>query len=358
MSTNITKKSQTKIKSDKQLSNSLFAQVAEEVLEMQQSPLMAEIERIQESIKDYQDTFVSLGEFQKQAMNSVLTPMVQFSDSVKAIGEFQAAIADTIKTNGIIQDFAAIQPQFLGIQNIVENITFHSGILEVANSIKSLQVDAFAGLIIRSDYQKQIGIVHNGISKVSTIETTKSLQGGIVKIGIKKDTSLENDSQVSYHKIERMETTLQLMNEDLSITKEDVQMIKKVLIDTDILYLLQNNPLPFFRIQSIKFNGGNSTFLINNAISVTIPSKTLQDYLCQVLFSGYQENLTDEWDYEDIKHQIEPLVGMEAIETMTWKKIQEAVSNINVKIAIETTKKDVIQIPRTETVQLNPLYFS
>lgn len=260
-----------------------------------------------------------------------------------------------------IEGFKTIQDQIIKLaQTSVKTISdsvFNSNITAITSAVRGVQIETLAGLYIKSDFQERMETFRNGMSEYTQVKKTKLIAGGQVRIGLEKKSS-NITGKILYEKVENIEAQLQFNNETLTSNSRDIQLIKSILTEKGgLLYLLRHNPFPFFKIEKIEFIKNSSKFKINDAITVNIKSKTLQDYICQILFSGIKDNLTDEWDLEEIVEQLSISMGYAESEDMTWKKIQEAVSNVNIKIALETTIKDLIYSPRSETIQLNPEYF-
>lgn len=291
----------------------------------------------------HQNTFGQIAEMQKSIVDTYTLPMRQFQESIKSITTMQNNIASI---GGLYQ-------------NTVQDAVLNSGIMQIANTFKSIQIEAFGGLYIRSELQDNFESLHNGLTQVSKIQETKLLRTGQVKLGI--HTQSESIStQVVYKSVKEVDTRLEFTNETLSTTKNEVSIIRQRL-DTQesLLQVLFDNPFPYFRINKVNYVKSSSQFVVNDSITVDITSKTRIDYLCQVLFSGKKENLYDEWDFEDILAEMTVLMNYsEEASRITWKQMQGYISDLNSKIAKKTTKEDIVLIPRTETVQLNPLYFA
>ncbi len=269
-------------------------------------------------------------------------PFRDLMESIRSVASFQREIAE----------------QALTMQKLVRESIINSGLLEITNSFKNFQIEAFAGLTIKSELLETLKTINNGVVEVSTIKESKFLAGGRVNLGIEKTTSSEVSAEIVYTKIETIGTSIQMLDSNLSSTNIKVEKLEKMVTEqNNLLYLLQNNPFPYFRINKIEFLKSSSQFVINGMIPIRIQSKTLHDYICQILFSGSKRNLTDEWDLDEIKEHLKILMGYAEAEEITWKKVQEAVYKINLKIASKTTKENLICSPRSETIQLNPEYF-
>lgn len=301
------------------------------------------LQKILSGFNVYQDTIKELVSAQQRAIDLATLPIRQFSEDMARIASFQQSIAS----------------QAFAMQNLVQGVVLNSGILDIANAFKNIHVEMFAGLIIKSDFTDIVRSSNNGILEVAEVKQSKLLAGGQVKVNIQKNTTSVS-TQLVYEKVDSISTQLQFVDENLISTKEDVAMIKNLLASNNsLMQLLQDNPFPYFKITKLDFLKSSSQFRINNAITIAIPSKTLQDYVCQILFSGKKEDIHDEWDLDEIIAELKVLMNYSAeVSEITWKKLQEAVANINDKIARKTTKEDIILTPRSETLQLNPIYFS
>lgn len=270
-------------------------------------------------------------------------PFKDLMESIRSVTSFQREIAE----------------QALTMQKIVRESIINSGLLEITNTFKNIQIEAFAGLTIKSELLESLKTINNGVIEVSTIKESRFLTGGRVNLGIEKTTSSEISSEIVYTKIESIGTNIQMLDNNLSSTNIKVEKLEKVVTEqNNLLFLLQNNPFPYFRINKIEFLKSSSQFVINGMIPIRIQSKTLHDYICQILFSGVKDSMTDEWDLDEIKEHLKILMGYAEAEEITWKKVQEAVYKINLKIASKTTKENLIYSPRSEIIQLNPEYFT
>jgi hypothetical protein len=266
-------------------------------------------------------------------------------------------IQEFFKPLEVLRDSYIVPMQMIG--EAIQKSIKESGIMQIMNSLEKLQVDVFAGVRISSEFQESITRAANGIERTSVVRETKLLKAGEISLNVQRDTRSNISTEVSFRKLEIMDARLLIIDETVNDTKEEVAQVKKTLERYDsLLSLLEENPFPFFKITKIDFTKSQSYFTINEQIKVVIPSKTIQDYICQVLFSGQKESLTDEWYIDELKHGLKIFIGHDEAENLNWKKIKEAISNINEKIAMETTKKDVIVIPRNEIIQLNSEYFT
>lgn len=280
----------------------------------------------------------------QRLIDSATLPLRELGENLMRVASFQREIAEHV----------------LDMQEIARKTIVNSGLLEITNTFKNLQIEAFAGLTIKSELLESFRTISNGVTEISTIKESSYLASGGIRFGIEKNTSTEFSAQIVYQSVEMIRADVQALDENMS--ERILNLEKKVEVSTnkqsEFMFVLENNPFPFFKIRKIDFLSNSSQFIINGAIPIKIESKTLQDYICQILFSGYKKHLTDEWDYEEIVEQLKPFLHYDEAKSVTWKKIQDTVSKINLKIASKTTKENLIYSPRTETLQLNPVYFA
>jgi hypothetical protein len=290
----------------------------------------------------YADTFERLGNIGRiytEQMELAYKPLTQVAE---VLNSYQSSIANI---NNIVS-------------NVMENSALKSGILSISNMLKSYQIEAFAGVVISSEITESISSLTNGITNVSRVKEARLMAGGRVRVDVGKETTSLVTAQAVFHRVDSIDTRLQFVNEDLTTTKDDVQLIKQEVAKYGgMVEMLMQNPFHLFKIVSAKYNTSSSHFVINGQIQVPIKSKTFMDYVCQVLFSGKKE-ATAEWYWDEIKEHIGYIAGEAEAEAITWKKMQGYISDINTAIAKKTTKDNIILIPRQEIVQLNPFYFS
>jgi len=282
-----------------------------------------------------------VGETTRKLAEATMLPTMRLVEALRPVIAYQDAFAE----------------QILSTQKALHALVLNNGLLEIANTFKGMQFDAFAGIVINSDVQETISSAKNGVVEVTSIRNSTLMAGGEVKFGLEKSSSTSITAQVVYRKVERIDTNVQLLNENLASTQKELALMKNLLSSHgNLLKALEENPFPFFRIKRIQFISRSSTLLVNGVIPVQIKSKTLLDYICQVLFSGTKE-ITEQWDYEELLSHANGILGYGEAENITWKKLRDVIASINNKIATETTVKDVILIPRSEIIQLNPRYF-
>jgi len=154
----------------------------------------SEIMRVQSVVRSfaneldkYQDAFRLASIGFKQFMDSAYAPLTQLVETLQGIGNFQSRLADDIIKAGLLQDKAI--ESIINYQSLAKNIVFNSGIVDITNSFKGIQIEAFAGLVVKSELFEKVSSTNNGISEVSTISNTQAMSGGMWKVGINKSTS-------------------------------------------------------------------------------------------------------------------------------------------------------------------------
>ncbi|MEI7580079.1 MAG: hypothetical protein WCJ58_08705 [bacterium] len=301
----------------------------------------ANIQQMLNYLSVNQEIFTKLAQMQQRIVDEATLPLRKFAEDMARIASFQNVISG----------------QALAMQNIFRDTILNSGILDIANAFKSIHVEMFAGLVIKSDFLDTVRTSNNGILEVSEVKSTKLLAGGHVKVDIEKNTTSVS-TQVIYQKVDTIATKLEFINGNLSATKEGVDLIQKMMKDEKgLLEILQTNPFPYFKIGSIEFHPQKSLFKVNNEITIPIPQYSMMENLCIVLFSGRQE-LGEEWYLDSIQEAWRDLVDIENYKDITWKQILTIVDDINTLFAKHTTKDDLIIIERPKRIRLNPKYFS
>lgn len=281
----------------------------------------------------------NMGRLYTEQMELAYKPLTHFAEEIT---KYQSSIANVSKL----------------ASSILDNSALTSGILSISNMLKSYQIEAFAGVVISSEITESVSSLTNGITNVSTVKEARLMAGGKVRVDVGKETTSLLTAQAVFQRVDTIDTRLQFVNDDLTTTKDDVQIIKQEVAKYgSMLEMLMQNPFHLFKIVSAKYHTSSSHFVINGQIQVPIKSKTFMDYVCQVLFSG-QKEATEEWYWDEIREQIGYIAGEAEVEGITWKKMQGYISDINIAIERKTTKDNFILIPRSEIVQLNPLYFS
>lgn len=86
---------------------------------------------------------------------------------------------------------------------------------------------------------------------------------------------------------------------------------------------------------------------------IYIPSNSLEDELCKVLFKNLQ-TMQIEWNWDQIVEAWGELIDYNHPQ---WRKIYSASRRVNSKVASETRIKDLL-IATTKTVKVNPKYIS
>ncbi|MFH1544099.1 MAG: hypothetical protein ABIE03_06230 [Patescibacteria group bacterium] len=280
-------------------------------------------------------------EMQQRILKVYSLPMTRLVEDIQKMTSFQNTLAELASST----------------QKALSSIVLNSGITQISNMLKSIRVDAFAGLYITSEFKDRYETEHNGILEVSTLRKSKLLAGGQVQVDFDKSTQTNVKAKVAFQKIDQIKTKLDFMDENLSSTKEDTKMIKAILKDErGLLAVLQNNPFPYFKIASIEFHPKKSIFRVNKEITIPIPQYSMMENLCIVLFSGQQE-LGEEWYEDSIQEVWAALVDNEQGGRLTWKQILTTVDQINTLFAKKTTKDDLIIIERPKRIRLNPQYF-
>lgn len=280
-------------------------------------------------------------EMQQRMLEAYSLPMAKLVEDIQKMNSFQNTLADLA----------------LSSQKALSSVVLNSGITQISNMLKSIRVEAFAGLYITSEFKDKYETEQNGILEVSTVKQSKLLTSGQVRVDFDKSTQSNVKAEVAYQKIDQIHTKLDFMDENLSSTKEDTKIIKAMLKDErGLLQVLQNNPFPYFKIASIKFIKGSSILRVNNEIVIKLPQYTMMDNLCVVLFSGQQE-LGEEWYEDSIQEAWETIVDNEQGSRITWKQILTTADQINTLFAKRTTKDDLIIVERPKRIRLNPQYF-
>lgn len=295
----------------------------------------------QKNLQDFanlhQNTFKQIAEMRK----SLLNPMAGLIEDIQKMTSLQNSLAEMA----------------LSTQKILSSVVIDNSITQIANTLKNLRVEAFAGLYITSEFKDKYETEQNGILEVSTVKQSKLLASGQVRVDFDKSTQSNVKAEVAYQKIDKIHTKLDFMDENLSSTKEDTKIIKAMLKDErGLLQVLQNNPFPYFKIASIKYIKGSSILRVNNEIIIKLPQYTMMENLCTILFSGRQE-LGEEWYEDSIQEAWRDLIDIENYMNISWKKILRMVDDINNLFATKTTKNDLIVIERPKRLRLNPQYF-
>ena len=298
-----------------------------------------QIAEMQESIvKAYTQPIFDM---QQRMLEAYSLPMAKLVEDIQKMNSFQNSLAELA----------------LSSQKALSSAVLNSGITQISNMLKSIRVEAFAGLYITSEFKDKYETEQNGILEVSTVKQSKLLASGQVRVDFDKSTQSNVKAEVAYQKIDQIHTKLDFMDENLSSTKEDTKIIKAMLKDErGLLQVLQNNPFPYFKIASIKFIKGGSLLKVNHEIPVPIPQYTMMENLCIILFSGRQE-LGEEWYEYSIQEAWRDLIDNENYMNISWKKILRMVDDINNLFATKTTKNDLIVIERPKRIRLNPQYF-
>lgn len=289
-------------------------------------------EQMKKLIDSYRAPFIQIAEIQRQMIESHTNPMMKMAESMSKLGKLQQQIAESV---------------------------LHTNLPQLINATQSIRIEAFTGLYIESGLSVAMKAAHNGITTQSTVTEAMIVAGGQVQVGVEKETTSSITVQAHYKKVDHIYTVVEMIDDKMSSTQESLNTFNKRLERSEsVIAALLSNPFQFFQIKEARYVSGSSHFIINDSITVPIKSKSLMDYVCQVLFSGTKKELTNEWYWDDIREEISILAGPKEASKITWKKMQSYVTEINNKVAMETTKKDLILIPRQEIIKLNPEYFS
>lgn len=303
-------------------------------------------EKIQESKQLYQ-------RFAKENAK----PFELLSRKLKDLAKLQKILEATISKVDL-SSFDDLQP-LISFQSYIQKLTLRVNVEEIAHSLGNVRYADFSGLIIESELWDRMEYTQNSIKEMLSVSSITTDQRSLYTVEVDRRTSTAIDSPIVYQKLESYEAKLEIYDARTERTELKVdKLTESVNVQLDEFKRLFENPIQFIRLHSIKYTKTNSSFIINGEIIVRIRSKTLQDYICQILFSGKKKELTAEWHEMEIVNDLRLLMGPAEADSVNWKKIHEAVTSINEKIAMETTKKDVILMPRQEIVQLNPHYFA
>lgn len=343
----------TKSKEKTRVEVTVPANFGAEMLRIQHSPFFEEIERIASNFQKYQDSFNSIVLTQQKLADSVFLPMNQLTENIKALGMLQSKLTEGIQKSSLFKEDTI--NSIINYQSLAQDIVLKSGILEIANSFKGGQMEAFSEVVVKAEWVEKVSNVHNGISEISTVRNTQMLSGGILKVGIDKSTNSSFSSQVTYRKLEVIDTRVQLLDQNLAVSNQKIASLEKN--QKDFMKKIENNPFSFFRVKDIKFISKNSQFVVNNEIIIDITPYSLMEDLCNVLFSGHQE-FGEIWFFDSIQASWATLNDNEKADRLTWKQILTIVEGINTMFAKKTTKDDLIIIKKPKMLRLNPTYFS
>lgn len=330
--------------SDAALLDTASEAISSYVLSPTYSPLAFQFERLSDFIIGHKTQIEKIMEIQQRAVEAYAVPILELNERFEQIASMQSAVAERTSV----------------LNKIVANTFANSGLFEVINSFKSVQLEAFAGLTIKAELIESLKTRNNDVVEVLTLTESSFVASGSLKLGIEKNTTAEISTGLIYTSIQTIKADVQAL--DKNMDKRMLELENKFEASTrqqnKLLFMLENNPFDHFRINKIEFVKKSSQFVINGVIQIKIESMTLQDYVCQALFSG-KKNLTDEWDSDELIEELKAIMSYSAeAEKLTWKSIQDIIRKINLKIATKTTKEDLIYSPRSETIQLNPAYFT
>lgn len=260
------------------------------------------------------------------------------------------SIAEMTKPQKILID--SIQESIKSIAEPFSKIDFTSYL----SSISEIQLSLATNLVIKTELLKPFEGISNGISTNTAVIDKRLINNEEIGLRVQKNTATIS-AQIQYKKIEMIDAKLSIFDSRIENVQSNLEELKLQYGSiSNILREVEDDPFRFFKVKSFDFVKSGSIFIVNGVRQIHLESKTIQDYICQVLFSG-KKRLDEEWYWSDILDIMTSEFVYEGNNEMTWKSMQDAISKINTKIATETTIKDAILIPRTEIVQLNPLYF-
>lgn len=225
------------------------------------------------------------------------------------------------------------------------------------SNISEIQLSLATNLVVKSELLKPYNEISNGVLTNTSILDKRLMDNDEIELRVQKDT-LTVSTQIQYQKIEMIDTKLSVIETKMDNFEKDITKELKDKFHTldRIIEEVENDPFKYFKVKSFKFIKDGSIFVVNNVRKIELESGTIQDYICQVLFSG-KKPLGAEWYWGYILEVMSGEFVYESSKEMTWKSMQDAIAKINTKIATETTIKDAILTPRFEIIQLNPLYF-
>lgn len=307
------------------------------------SPLAFQLERFTEYLEQHKAQIASIMEAQRKVQEAYAVPLIELNNRLEGIGLFES---ETIKQTSLMT-------------KVIANTFANSGLLEVLNSFKSIRFEAFAGLTIKSELLEAFETRNNDVVEVLSLTESSYLASGNLELEIEKSTTAEVSTQLIYTSIQTIRADVQALDENLNLRVFNLEKEVKAINRKNgrLLEILENNPFPYFKIKSIKFLNNSSQFIINGVIHIKVEAGTLQDYICQILFSG-KKKLTEEWDSDEIIRELKALLNYSGeANDLTWKRVQDVIAKINLKISTKTTKDNLLYSPRSETLQLNPAYF-
>lgn len=226
------------------------------------------------------------------------------------------------------------------------------------SSISEIELSLATNLVVKTELLKPFEGISKGVLTNTAVIDKRLINNGEIGLRVQKDTATIS-TQIQYQKFEMIDTKLSIIQTKVDNFEQDItKELKEKFVTLDrIIEEVENDPFKFFKVKSFEFIKEGSTFVINNVRKISLVSGTIQDYICQILFSGMKE-LGEEWYWEDIFDEMVAKYRYEGKCEMTWKSMQDAIGQLNIKIATETTIKDAFLTPRSEIIQLNPLYFS
>ncbi|MBE0573553.1 hypothetical protein IH575_01480 [Candidatus Dojkabacteria bacterium] len=280
-----------------------------------------------------------------QILEFATEPLVKLNTDLQQITSFQSTLAEYLSEQRTMA------------QKIVSDAVGNVGLLDITNTFKGVQLEAFAGLTIKSKLIESLETINNGIVEVSTIKESRYLAGGSLKLGIEKSISTEVSAQIVYKRLDQINAYVQSIDENYQTVDTRITSIEKQLTEKNtLLHILENNPFKYFKIKKIDYQSGYGLLIVNNDISIQIPKYTRMEDLCTILFSGHQ-NLGEEWFLDSIQEAWEIFIDNEKAKDITWSNILSTVDDINTLFAKKTTREDLILVEKPKMIRLNPKYF-
>lgn len=289
-----------------------------------------------------------------QKLVTLNIPLVSINTQISKI------IQPTIAINKIMAEFS--KPQRLLAQTLHKSVTTALSPITTINLASyiskstSLQLSLATNIAIKKALLKSFESVDRGVQIHTSLINNSYSSDNQINLRFQRDTSTIK-SEIQYQKLEIIDTRISLIDGRFENIETDISQMKKDYYSIrELLTAIENDPFRYFKVNSFNFIKEASLFVVNGTIKIRLESKTIQDYICQVLFSNVK-NLGEEWFWDDILEEMVTKFLYEGKKELSWKSVQDAIAKINIKIASETTIKDAILTPRSEIVQLNPIYF-
>lgn len=289
-----------------------------------------------------------------KALQEATSPSKALLESIGKIASPSKALLESITVMTKPQEILinSIQESIKSITEPFSKIDFTSYV----SSISEIELSLATNLIVKTEILKPYEGISNGIITSTSVVNKRLINNDEIGLRVQKSTA-SISAQIQYKKIEMIDAKLTVFDSRIESVQTNLEELKLQYGNiSNILQEVENDPFKFFKVKSFDFVNDGSIFVVNGVKQIRLESKTIQDYICQILFSG-KRKLSDEWYWEDILEEMITKYRYDGNKEMTWKSMQDAIAKINTKIATETTIKNTILIPRTEIVQLNPLYF-